>query len=152
MKKCTKCKVEYEATLEKFPSNAKAKDGLGSWCKVCVRELNRASYSKNRDRRLAQKREYGATLNGHLRRVYKNMNRRCSGQSGNHKDQSYSTKGVKNKFVNYYDFYDWVIRIMCEDPRGKQIHRIDNDGHYEPGNIEFLTPEEHKDKHKIRRH
>lgn len=36
---------------------------------------------------------------------------------------------------------------MFDDPRGKQCHRPDNDGDYEPGNIEFLDPDEHRRVH-----
>jgi len=45
------------------------------------------------------------------------------------------------------DFRDYVINELKVDPRGLQIHRIDNDGHYERGNIVFVTREEHKEIH-----
>lgn len=152
MKKiCTKCGTEGDASLEDFPPNSKSKDGLGSWCRVCTRKLDRDSYSKNRGEKLARKKEYRSTLNGHLRLVYKNMNRRCSDQSDSYKDQSYRNRGIKNLFQSMSEFRNYVVGVLKIDPRGLQIHRIDNDGNYEPGNIEFLTSEEHKIRHKTRR-
>ena len=58
----------------------------------------------------------------------------------------YGGKGVRCKFKSYTEFSDWAF--SCGLPNIPfEVHRIDNDGHYEPGNIEFLTKEEHKKRH-----
>ena len=41
-----------------------------------------------------------------------------------------------------------MINILQIDPRGLKVHRIDNNRHYEPGNIEFLTQKEHNLRHR----
>lgn len=43
---CTKCGIEYPATLEYFPPNGKR---LGSWCRVCVAERVREYRRKNKE-------------------------------------------------------------------------------------------------------
>ncbi len=40
MKRCPKCKQQYEATLKFFFADKSHKDGLGSWCKLCKRAAN----------------------------------------------------------------------------------------------------------------
>lgn len=46
--KCTKCKAEYEKTLQNFPPHKKTKDKLDSWCRSCRREY-RKQYRKPPD-------------------------------------------------------------------------------------------------------
>lgn len=65
MKKCTKCGIEYPATVEFFNRDKTRKDGLKSWCRVCVREYYqenkdsyREHYQENKDRILEYNREY----------------------------------------------------------------------------------------------
>lgn len=152
MKICTKCKREYGATLDNFPPNKKASDGLHSRCRRCAgkyRQSHRAearAYNKKyREAHKENRRAYDdkrySTIEGYLSRVYGSQKWRCS-----HK-KSYVRKGIKNKFSCLDDFRDYVINILKVDPRGRQIHRIDPDGHYEPGNIEFLTQAEHHKVH-----
>ncbi len=150
-KNCTKCKVPKEATLENFPPNTKAKSGLGSWCRDCCKKCDQARHERNPERMRNAKRLEYRTIKGSLRMVYRNIAKRCSGESENPKNKSYTKWGVKNLFGSSDEFMTYVVDELKADPRGKQIHRIDNDGHYESGNIEFLTPEEHKEKHKKRR-
>jgi hypothetical protein len=54
--------------------------------------------------------------------------------------------GVKvcERWYKYKNF----LADMGERPEGHQIHRIDNTRGYEPGNCEWLTPQQHREKHK----
>ncbi len=40
------------------------------------------------------------------------------------------------------EFRDYVTGVLGVDPRGLQCDRIDNEGHYERGNIRFVTAKE----------
>lgn len=94
-----------------------------------------------------RKRQY-STVIGRLRTVYNDIVRRCSGVVTNPNNKNYVTKGIRNLFLSFEDFAEYVVKTLQADPRGKQIHRIDNDGHYEKGNIEFLVHEEHVEAHR----
>ena len=60
----------------------------------------------------------------------------------------YINKGIQVN-ITLGELFDWVFRqgLSVEDIRWKHIHRIDPEGDYEVGNIEFLTPSEHRRKH-----
>ncbi len=171
MKACSKCKIEYPATAKYFGPDKRASDGFKSQCRVCRRayykEYQRSDkgkarqhryYKRNKDKIRACQKEYQqsdkgraggkkayevyyATLNGHLNRVYHNMTTRCVRQ------ESYTNKGIRNNFESPDDLIDYVTNVLKVDPRGLHCHRPDNDGHYERGNIEFLTEKEHIEKH-----
>ena len=47
MKKCPKCNLEKE-NLE-FNKHSNTKDGLTSWCKVCVREYTKRKYTNDKE-------------------------------------------------------------------------------------------------------
>lgn len=154
MKTCNKCKTGYEATTENFPVCKRNKSGLASWCRGCFREYNarhkgekkiyNAAYrDENGERADAKHREYTATTNGYLRNLYHRMVYRCKLQQG------YSN--VECGFGSSDELVDYVINVLQVDPRGKHCHRIDNDGNYEIGNIEFLTHDEHVEAHRCLR-
>ncbi len=92
------------------------------------------------------RREYEASIEGSLGRIFNGMNQRCN-NTKNPNYKYYGLRGTQNKFQSLDKFRDYVINELKVDPRGKHIHRIDNDGDYEPGNIEFLTPAEHNKIH-----
>jgi hypothetical protein len=165
MKACTRCEEEYEATVENFPPDKRNKSGLQGRCRICQRELNNEhrlsdtgrAYHENyrvtheveikaqnkmyredhKVERKAKNKVYRLTVSGYLYKLYGHMTERCS------KQKSYLVKGIKNKFLCAESLIDYVTYVMRIDPVGLQCHRKDNDGHYEPGNIIFLTTEEH---------
>ena len=53
MKTCSKCKAEKE--FSKFSKNRSCKDGLDSWCKLCVREYQQSETGKKAKRKSDQK-------------------------------------------------------------------------------------------------
>lgn len=52
--------------------------------------------------------------------------------------KNYGGRGIKFKFPSVSDACEWVLSNL-RISRDKEIDRIDNDGHYEPGNIRFST-------------
>ena len=154
MKTCSKCKVEYVDASGNFGQDARKTDGFQSQCRACQRTYGAkrrqtTAYKvamkeyRQSDKCLAKQREYGrkfrATVRGHLVRVYFDIVSRCA------KRKNYSN--IECSFETYEQFVDYVVNIMQVDPRGKQCHRIDNNGNYAPGNLEFLTPSDHSNLH-----
>jgi len=87
--------------------------------------------------RARRDKEYNRTIRGHLRRIYAGMKCRCDNPKA--KDfKDYGGRGIRLKFTSD-EFVDYVINTLKVDPRGLQIDRINNDGHYEKGNIRFVT-------------
>lgn len=56
MKACTKCGGSFP--LDEFYRDKSTRDGLGCWCKECVKKRSRAWQDANREHVLAQKKEY----------------------------------------------------------------------------------------------
>jgi len=66
------------------------------------------------------------------------MVRRCNNpRATQYKD--YGGRGIKIKFENVQDFYNYVLNVLHIDPRGLTIDRINNNGDYEKGNIRFVS-------------
>lgn len=82
------------------------------------------------------------TIRGRMHRKYRDMCRRCTdiNYPGYH---YYGGRGIKNKFKSAGEFSDYVINVMgikdIGQVEGLYIDRINNEGHYEPGNIRFVT-------------
>lgn len=56
MKKCSKCKLNK--TIDDFHKSSRSRDGLHSYCKACSSKSKKAWFKKNRDRALAEMRDY----------------------------------------------------------------------------------------------
>lgn len=171
VKTCTKCSNEHPATLEYFGLEKRVKNGLQAQCRKCHRkrskeygqteagkarqirfyqihsDYRKEYYQRTCNIRLQEMKKYNNTIKGHLRHLYGDIKRRCSGESKNPKDAIYIKRGIKCLFTSG-EFVDYVINDMKIDPRGLQIHRIDNDKHYEKGNIVFRTAIKHRQLHK----
>lgn len=53
---------------------------------------------------------------------------------------SYGGRGIKNLFASRMEFIQWVLtNLPHKDYKGAEIDRTDNDGHYEPGNLQLAT-------------
>ncbi len=161
---CSRCKTEFPATTEYF---YKDRDRLRSICKGCHKasvvryklthagKLTHQRYRKKnkdkikiRNRSYSQgeqgkagRRKYCGTINGWLRNTYKHIKERCDSLTCE-SYHNYGGRGIKNKFSSSGEFVDYVMNNLKVDPRNLQIDRIDNDGHYEPGNIRFVTKSE----------
>ena len=126
MKRCGKCKT-LKPKSEFY--NRGDKDGLRSKCKQCFKDD--CAHRKVEERK---------TLSGYLRLLYDNIKHRCESPK-NKQYRDYGGRGIECLFTRE-EFYDYVLNIMQADPRGLDIDRIDNNGHYEPGNIRFVTHKE----------
>lgn len=88
--------------------------------------------------------DYRQTLNGHLRNLRCDMNRRCNNPKDSHY-KDYGGRGIECLFTSD-EFVDYVINDLGYDTydkiKGLQIDRIDNNGHYEKDNIRFVTAKE----------
>lgn len=87
------------------------------------------------------KRDYRKTLVGYLRICFQDIKQRCD----NPKHigyKYYGGRGIQCLFKNANKFVDYVINELKVNPRGLTIDRINNNGHYEPGNIRFVTHKE----------
>lgn len=95
-------------------------------------KLNRQPVSIN-----GEKTPYGIVLTT-MQRAYS----RCN----NPMDKSYhnyGARGIKFLFPDVYDAADWVIANLGYRPQGKySIDRIDNNRHYEMGNLRWATDQE----------
>ena len=149
-KLCSKCK--QRKPLAAFSKRAASRDGVCHHCKSCIAEyyqVNRTKITeqhwKYNQTHKAEKAEYDRTrrqtIVGHLRRLFESMKYRCT----NPKCPGYKYYGGRNIkvcFESFNDFCNYVINILKVDPRGLTIDRIDNNGNYEPSNIQFITQAE----------
>ena len=154
MKQCSKCK--RAKSVSDFYKNKQTKDGLRSDCKRCCKSLYEKYYQTHKSINAKQRKEYQRihmvklvdydrkyrkTLIGYLRKLFVLIKQRCNNpKTSNYK--YYGGRGIKCLFKSVDDFVDYVVNALQVDPRGLQIDRIDNDRHYERGNIRFVTPKE----------
>ena len=144
-KYCGGC--NQDKPVGEFSKNRSNKGGLQSQCREC-RNRYQAGYQKTGQGREVQRKSslkrYN-TLPGRLCCIFHHMNRRCN--NPNHKYYyRYGGRGIQNRFTSLDDFRDYVINILgiihIDQIEGLEIDRIDNDDHYEKGNIRFVTPKE----------
>lgn len=136
---CNKCK--QEKPIVNFWKDKKAKDGLFSSCKQCGKILHQQYNKENPEKVRAWVNRYQSTIKGYLNLLFNHIKDRCENpKHPSYKD--YGGRGIQNKFRSLNDFRNYVINILQIDPRGLQIDRINNDGHYKPGNIQFITRSE----------
>lgn len=157
MKICTKCHKEYPATIEYFYAEKRVKSGLQVKCRLCIKEYrhNRREqmkeyHHKTKEKQNAQRRIRRRTIKGCLRSRWNDMNKRCNNPNSL-RYEDYGGRGIENKFKPSDEFIDYVINELQTDPRELQIDRINNDGHYEKGNIRFITAKENCKNRRQRR-
>lgn len=64
--------------------------------------------------------------------VYATAKARCKG-THKEKRERYCDRGIEFRFKSFAEFMD----ELGPRPEGMQVDRIDNDGHYEPGNVRW---------------
>lgn len=150
-RKCPDCKKVYLLTAQYFYRRTDRPDFLHYACKECHKERSKRCYHKYRRKNLINQQEYHKTraykksrekYNKGIRGVLCNRFNSFKDRCNNSKNPSYGRyggRGIKCKFKSGKEFADYVINELKIDPRGLYIDRIDNDGHYEHGNIRFVT-------------
>ena len=132
MKRCSKCNIEKP--ISEFHKNKLSPDGCQYWCKLCARQHSIAKYEKQYKRKKKALQEWRKTLEGKLAIRYYDMKARCS--NPNHKRyKDYGGRGIKCLFTTSKEFVEYIFSEL-------EIDRINNNGHYEPGNIRLTTGKE----------
>ena len=131
-KRCSKCGTV--TPLTGFNKRQGTKDGLQIQCKACLKKARKKYYS---------------TLYGCLHHRWDSIRQRC--ENPDHTSYNrYGERGIQC-LLDFDSFYTHVVYylgfVTVEMLRGLETHRIDNDGAYIEGNIEFLMPAEHTAKH-----
>ena len=86
-------------------------------------------------------------VNEQLNEMFYRIKARCI--NPNHSQYShYGGRNIKCKFDLVQDFINYVKNYHKEYSPGYEIHRIDNNGNYEPGNIRFVPWIVHVNIHK----
>jgi hypothetical protein len=63
--------------------------------------------------------------------AYHNAKKRCTDLN----DKNYGGRGIEFRFTSFEEFY----MELGDPPPGMSLGRINNDGHYEPGNVRWET-------------
>ncbi len=132
-KRCNKCnKIKAQS---EFYKRSAAKDKLQAWCKLCFTTKS-----------AEQTKKYRRTIKGYLRYCFDGMVSRCKDPDhANYK--YYGGKGIKVRYT-FGEFCFHIITTLNYDTydkiKGLQIDRIDNDGHYERGNLRIVTPSQNQ--------
>lgn len=113
---CTLC----GQVMDKHVSNVKQGIGLGCRCQM--------------------KGKYGLDPRALvLGERYDSMVQRC--KPGKYMSKNYGDRGIRLLFKNREHFIRWALEnLPHESYRNVQIDRINNNGHYEPGNLRLVTP------------
>lgn len=80
---------------------------------------------------------------------YDDIYARCN-RPGNPRYPRYGGRGIELRFKSRKEFILWVSENLPHpDYRGVEIDRIDNDGHYEPGNLRLATRRENTNNREV---
>lgn len=135
-KRCNGC--DKIKPVSEFNRNQTYKDGLQSQCRACT-----AVYQQtHKIKRAKSRKEYHRTITGYLRECFDAIKQRCNNLK-KPEYKYYGGRGIECRFTDSNDFIYYVMGVLgfnsTEKLAGLQIDRINNDGHYEMGNIRFVT-------------
>ena len=134
--------IELPTTSDEYFSFYKKKDPEKR------KKQRREYYQKNKEKYRESARRYQKTLRGYITALVSRIKDRCT--NPNHLGYKYYGGRKIRCYFTSTKLYNWVVAKGI-DPRGLDIHRIDNDKNYTLGNIEFLTRKEHARLHRLER-
>lgn len=150
---CTKCGEGLSATKKHFPPHKKTKDGFCSWCRKCHNTVTVDWQAENPEKHKKYQKEYHKehdkeyrkTLRGYVCQLLSYIKTRCN--NPNYVGyKNYGGRGIKCGFTSN-ELFDWVT-INNIEPRGRDIHRINNNGNYTLDNITFMDKGLHISLHR----
>lgn len=99
-------------------------------------------YTRKIEHTMQEKRYEDRTIKDYLSHRLRQMRYRCNNPNSPIY-KYYGGRGIRCLFASTDSFILWITGVMGYDTieklRGLEIDRIDNDGHYECGNIRFVT-------------
>ncbi len=143
MKFCPNCGKKLP--IDAFGKNRSRYDGLQSYCRKCRCQQDGEYYKANRKKISRRVERYLSTIEGYLQKIFSALKYRCDNPDCMDY-RYYGGRGIQNKFESLDRFRKYVMEDLgfadFEQIKGLQIDRIDNDGHYEKGNVRFVTCKE----------
>lgn len=129
-----------------------AADGKDHHCKPCAMRIKAAAFMATVDGVAHQRKmSRGAAARGRtvwscaeeaaLTRILLSAKQRCTNPRNAAWD-NYGGRGIQFLFDSTREATRWVIDNLGLPPHGKSLDRIDNNRHYEPGNLRWATREE----------
>ena len=148
---CKDCRTEYQRSSDGKASGVKYRQSSKG---KAVRAKADKKYRQSDHGKQVFKEgqaKYHRGIKGFLHRLFNSINQRCNNPEATGY-KYWGGKGIECLFKSFDEFFYCVTVDLGYDSveklEGLHIHRIENNGHYEPDNIEFLTPEEHRAKHR----
>jgi len=139
---CKRCRI---IATKQYQQTEKGKQNHRKACqkfRLQHPETDKQYYEKNKTQILAQQAQQRQTLIGHLKITFRNMRDRCNNPVNKRYD-CYGGRGIQCLFQTFEDFYRYVTRdlgvVDFNQIKGLQIDRTNNNGHYQKGNIRFVT-------------
>ena len=122
-KMCRPC----SARLRQAATPAETRRQNAKRASVAAAEKVRAAYLANKEAIDAFRR---------VRAVMYGAKARCHPTRGH---ENYAGRGIEFRFDSAGAAANWVLANLGPCPEGCSIDRVDNDGHYEPGNLRWAT-------------
>lgn len=133
-----KCLCRCACGVEKYVDVDHLRSGRSTRCKRCHNK-EAATRPKPPQSDVGRKFQHiPSDVLWRLRRIVKHTTRRCTNKM-DLKYHDYGERGIEVKFIDAVAFIDHLITLPGYDDPSLVVDRVDNDGHYEVGNLRFTT-------------